>query len=265
MASRTQQKAQARAQREALQRQHAVSQQRRKRLIWLGGALAAAIVALVIVIAASSGGSKGPASSPTVVKTVNKLLAGIPQSGNVLGNPKAKVTITEYGDLVCPVCGDFAKSSEQQLIAGPVRSGKAKLVYRALETASATANGSEFVAGQVAARAAGQQDREWQYVLTWYLEQQSETTAYVNDSFLRGIAQQVKGLNLTAWQTARNSATLTSDVNADQQAASNASYSSTPTVIVQGPKGTLPLLQTGTTQGFEPTYSQLQTAIADVS
>ena len=49
------------------------------------------------------------------------------------------MTVTEYGDLECPVCRDFALGAENQLISNDVRSGKVKLVYKSLETA--TGNG----------------------------------------------------------------------------------------------------------------------------
>ncbi len=85
------------------------------------------------------------AAAKKAQSTVNTLLAGIPQQGDTLGSPSAKVTVTEYGDLVCPVCKEFALGAENQLIANEVRSGKVKIVYKALETASQDANNSMFV------------------------------------------------------------------------------------------------------------------------
>ena len=38
------------------------------------------------------------------------MLKGIPQHGTTLGNPKAPVTFTEYGDLQCPICKDFPRA-----------------------------------------------------------------------------------------------------------------------------------------------------------
>ena len=46
--------------------------------------------------------------------TVNSLLAGIPQSAMRLGSPSAPVTVTEFGDLECPVCRDFALTGENR-------------------------------------------------------------------------------------------------------------------------------------------------------
>jgi protein-disulfide isomerase len=169
------------------------------------------------------------------------------------------VTVTEYGDLVCPVCQDFALTSEQQLIASDVRAGKVKIVYRGLETASSTANAGEYVASQVAARAAGLQNREWYYVLLWYNEQGSEDVPYVTDSYMQGLAAQVPGLNLPSWQAARNSQTLANDVSEDARAANAAGFSSTPSLAITGPKGSAtPIV------GVDP-YATIEAEIQQVS
>ena len=167
------------------------------------------------------------------------LLKGIPQNGNTLGNPNAPVTITEYGDLVCPVCKDFALGPEQQIITSLVRTGNAKLVYRGYETASQTANNGEYAASQIAARAAGLQQRAWQYILLWYNEQGDETTPYVTDAYMQGLAQQVPGLKLATWQADRNNAALANAVTADGQAATAAGAGGTPAVFFTGSKGTV--------------------------
>jgi protein-disulfide isomerase len=260
MASRAEQKAAARAAREAAHRELNAAQARRMRLIWLGGLVAAAALAIVVVVLAINGGSKAASTSkPAAQTTVDALLSGIPQKGNVLGNHSAPVTVTEFGDLVCPICQAFALSAEPQLISDDVRAGRVKLVYRGLETASATANPGEYVASQVAARAAGLQDREWYYILLWYHEQGSEDTPYVTDSYMQGLAAQVKGLNLTTWEAARNDQSLTNDVTADSRAANAAGFNSTPTLTITGPKGAAsPIV------GDDP-YSAVEAEIKSVS
>jgi protein-disulfide isomerase len=238
MASRAEQKAAARAARETRQKELTAAQARRTRLVYLGGLVAAVVVAIVIVVAAGGGGKKAGTTGGTAAKaSVIALLKGIPQSGNTLGKATAPVTITEYGDLVCPVCKDFALGSEKQLISGPIRSGKVKLVYRGLETASQGANNGEYAASQIAARAAGLQQRAWQYIMLWYNQQGDETTSYVTDAYMQGLAQEIPGLNLTRWQSDRNSQTLANLVTADAQAAGAAGYTSTPTLTITGPKG----------------------------
>jgi protein-disulfide isomerase len=266
MASRKDQKEAARQRRLAEERIRAEKARRDRRLRMLGGVVIGTIVVIAVVFAISSGGGTGGAPKPNTPQArnaaanVTKLLAGIPQQGNTLGSPTAKVTVTEYGDLVCPICKDFALGTQSQLIANEVRSGKVKLVYRALETASATANGSMFVPSQTAALAAGQQKLGWDYIELFYHEQGSETSSYVSNSYLDGLAQQVPGLNLPQWSSARQSSTLASQVSVDQRSAAAAGYSSTPTLLIQGPKG-----QAQPIVGNPTSYSQLQSAITSVS
>ena len=166
MASRTRQKQEARERRIAEERAHAERARRTARTRTLGGVLVAAVVVVVVAVAVSSSGGSGSTPSPTSAAakqqatTVNGLVAGIPQSGLTLGSPSAKVTVTEYGDLECPVCKRFALGSENQLISNDVRSGKVKLVYRSLETATGNGpNASWWVPQQAAGvrrRRAGQ-------------------------------------------------------------------------------------------------------------
>ena len=75
----------------------------RPRLRSLG--IVAAIVIVSLIAACSS--SKGGASKPKITRAtgagaeVALLLAGIPQRGNTLGDPKALVTLEYFGDLEC--------------------------------------------------------------------------------------------------------------------------------------------------------------------
>ena len=266
MASRKAQKDAARERRIAEERARAERERRTRRMRMVSGVVVGAVVLAAVAIAISSGGSSSAKvvtpDSPAAKKaqaSVTTLLKGIPQQGNTLGSPDAKVTITEYGDLVCPVCKTFALGAENQLIAKEVRSGKVKIVYKALETASSTANGSQFVPSQAAALAAGEQKLGWNYIELFYHEQGDETTSYVNDNFLGGLAKQIGGLNYSQWSSSRQSSSLTDQVTRDMQAAQTAGYSSTPTLIVTGPKSQAqPIVGSAD-------YASLQSAIKSVS
>jgi protein-disulfide isomerase len=271
MASRAEQKAAARAAREARQRELSAAQARRMRLIRLGGlVLTAALVIVVIAVAVGGGNGTKTVGAKTAQATVAALLKGIPQSSSVaggiqLGNPNAPVTITEYGDLVCPVCQEFAVGAEEQIIKNEVRTGKAQLIYRADETASQAANNGEFSAGEVAARSAGLQKLGWNYILTWYEEQQSEDTPYVTTSFLQGLAKQIPGLNYAKWQSQLQNPNLSGYVTVDEREMNTLvsnqtiSQNATPTVIVKGPKGQAPPIQ-----GLAP-YSDYQAYVKGVA
>jgi len=252
MASRTKQKEEARARRLAEEQARAEREQRTRRLQMLAGVVVVAVVIVVVAIAISSSGGGSPsapnsASARQSASTVNSLLAGIQQSGSTLGSPAAKVTITEFGDLQCPVCRDFALGAENNLISSDVRSGKVKLVFRSLETASG--NGPDpgvFPTQQAAALAAGLQAKAWNYIELFYHQQGAEGTAYVTPSYLQGLARQIPGFDFVA------------QVTQDQQLAASQGYNSTPTIVVQGPKGKAqPIV--GNTD-----YGTLQTAIKSV-
>lgn len=237
MATRTEQKARAREERLARERAAAEAAERRKRLTWLSGGLLAVIVVIAVVIAVASGGSGSSPSgtSPKSAAAVNSLLAGIPQNGATLGKAGAPVQVTVYEDLECPVCKDFTLSAENQLIANDVRDGRAKLVFRSLQTA--TGDPATFQVQQQAAAAAGKQNKQWNFVELFYHEQGQEGTPYVTESYLNNLAKQVKGLNMSAWQAARKSPSVANTVGADTAQAKSNGFSPTPTIVVQGPKG----------------------------
>jgi protein-disulfide isomerase len=243
--------------------------------MWLGGLVVVAAVAVAVVIASSSGGGggskNGQASSSakvTALAAVNSLIGGIPQSTDasgdaVLGNPKAPVTVTEWGDLVCSTCDAFALDSEQPLITTEVRTGKAKLVYRAFDTASSYDNEGDFVTGQVAVKAAGLQGMAWNYIMLNYEEQpheisgqDSEEVPYYTTTYMQGLASQLKGLNLVKWQANLTNATLTHEVTVDGTTGTAAGVNGTPGVYVSGPGGR-GLIQTNS----YPTLAQLQSTI----
>jgi protein-disulfide isomerase len=280
MASRTKQKEEARARRLAEERARAERARRQRRLQMVFGTVVAAVVIVVAAIVISSGGSGGKApSAPTssagkaAATRVDSLLAGIPESGNTLGSPSAKITVTEFGDLECSICDEFALPTnlstaeggagsgyENQLISQYVRTGKVKLVYRSLETASSESPiANVFPTQQAAAVAAGFQNKEWYYVELFYNQQGEEGTAYVTTSYLNGLASQVPGLNIAEWSSDRLSSRALSVVQSDESAASSSGFNSTPTIVVQGPKGVSPAIV-----GLPTSFSQLTSAIKSV-
>lgn len=280
MASRTEAKAKAKAERLEYERKLAEEARRKTRLQRLAGMLiVAAIIVVVAIVVSSSNKSAGPVSPMSAkakanVARINTLLSGIPTSGNnTLGKPTAPVQVTEYGDLECSACDAFALPTnvntsagtsgtgvEDQLINNYVRPGKASLVYRSLDTA--TGNGATpqmFPTQQAAAYAAGLQGKAWDYIELFYAEQGAEGSTYVNQGYLNNLAKQVPGLNYNKWLSDLSSnSSLAAQVQSDASAASQAGYNQTPTIVVKGPKGQKAI-------SGVPTYSALQQAITSVS
>jgi len=265
MASRTKQKEEARARRLAEERAHTERVRRERRLRMIGGVVLAAVAVVAVLIAVSSGGTskatglqKGTGQAKTVAG-VSSLLSGIPQSGARLGNPKAPVTMTYFGDLECPICQEFTLSGGfPQLVANEVRTGKVQVVYKAFETATRVP--SVFQTQQVAALAAGQQNLFWDFAELFYHEQGQEGSGYVTESYLQGLAKQVPGLNFVKWESSRNQSALASQVISDEHAGSSLGVTGTPTLVFQGPTG-----KTASPPEGVPTYADLQQAIKQVS
>ena len=237
-----------------------------RRLQMLGGVVLLAVIVIGVAIAISSGNStselglqKGKKLAATE-QSVSTLLAGIPQSGNTLGSPSAPVTMTYFGDLECPVCQDFTlHGGFSQLVQNEVKQGKVKIVYQA--TCTATCNShptSTFNSQQVAALAAGEQNKFWNYVELFYNQQADETSDYVNNSYLTALATQA-GLNMTSWNAARKSTALSQELTTQTTSDTSQGINSTPTLIFTGPKGKAQASQN------VPDYGNLQASIKQVS
>jgi protein-disulfide isomerase len=234
--TRKQRREQARTERKALEEAETANAARKKRLTQLGSIAAVVIVAVVVIALATGGGGKtkvvkaGSTEASATEKTVTSLVGGIPQSGNVLGSPTAPVTLQYFGDLECPICKDFTLGALPSVITKWVRSGKLRIEYRSLETA--TPEPEVFKTQQVAALAAGKQNRMWNFIETFYHEQGEEKTGYVTETYLQGLAKQVPGLNLAKWASDRNDSALASQVAADAQAANNEGFNGTPSFLL---------------------------------
>ena len=189
MSSRQQEKAQARAEREARERAQARADRRRRQLLQLGSVLGvAAIVVVVLVLVLVSQGSKSKpnASSGAAVAGIadmRAMLRGIAQHGSSLGDPKAPLVLTEFADPQCPFCRDYALNVLPQIIDRYVRTRKLRLELR-LERFI----GPDSDVAARAAQAAATRDRMWNFVDLLYRNQGQENSGYITDAFLSRIA-----------------------------------------------------------------------------
>jgi protein-disulfide isomerase len=227
----------------ALERARVERDLRRRRLSWLAGVLVVVVSGVIagLIATGQAGGQRnvapqGPEAS-AVTATVTTLLAGIPQHGGVLGRPTAPVTLQYFGDLECPVCQGFTTQALPSLIQHWVRTGKLKIEYRSLETA--TRQPEVFVDQQAAALAAGRQNRMWNFLETFYAEQGEEDSGYVTEAFITGVARQVPGLALARWSAGRGDPALARTIASDAQAGANDRLNGTPAFLI-GRSGSSP-------------------------
>jgi protein-disulfide isomerase len=242
--TRKQRREQARTERRALEQAQLAGAVRRARLTQLGIVVAVVVVAIITVLVATGNGKRhvpGAGEQPAIVKEVTALVNGIPQRANELGKPAAPVALQYFGDLECPVCRAFTLSALPVIIQKWVRGGELKIEYRSMETA--TDDPEVFKAQQVAALAAGKQDKLWNFIETFYHEQGEEHTGYVTEKFIQGIAAQVPGLNLSQWTSDRGDAALASQVASDGQAANAAGIGGTPGFLIGRSGGAMKQLE----------------------
>jgi protein-disulfide isomerase len=241
--TRKQRREQARDQRRAIEEADAASAARRTRLTQLASVVVVVVVVVVVILVATGGSGStkkiapGSKAAGETAKSVTALVAGIPQSGNALGAPSAPVTLQYFGDLECPICKDFTLGALPALIKKYVRTGKLRIEYLSLQTA--TPEQEVFRTQQVAALAAGKQNKAWNFIETFYHEQGEEKTGYVTESYLQGIAKQVPGLDLTKWIADRNETALAKEVEANGEAAANAGFNGTPSFFLGRSGGAL--------------------------
>jgi protein-disulfide isomerase len=241
--TRKQRRDHARSQRKAAEQAELQNAVRRTRFTQLAIVAAVIVIGIVAVLIGSGGSGEnhavasGGAAAKRVDGEVSKLLAGIPQSANVLGQPTAPVTLQYFGDLECPVCRAFTLSSLPSIISNQVRAGTLRIEYHSLETA--TREPEVFKAQQIAALAAGRQNKMWNFIETFYHEQGEEDSGYVTEKFIQGIAAQVPGLKFSKWTSDRGESALANQVETDAQTATDERLEGTPAFLLGHSGGAL--------------------------
>ncbi|HET6997239.1 MAG TPA: thioredoxin domain-containing protein [Solirubrobacterales bacterium] len=205
--------------------------ERRTRLLQFAAAAVFLVIAVVLVlIVVNSGSNGGDAENLTGVAEVDELVGGIPQQALVLGDPKAKVELVEYGDLQCPVCKTYSEKFLPSIIENKVRNGEAKLVFRNFAFL-----GEQSPTAGAAAVAAGAQGRGWEYLELFYKNQGVENSGYADDEFLTAIAEGAGVKDISKWNEDRKGAKFTGEVDRTTEEAQQLGVTGTPTFAVKGP------------------------------
>lgn len=148
--------------------------------------------------------------------------------GRALGPANAPVTVEVWSDYQCPYCQRFATTWEPALADKYAAAGLVRIVYRDYAFI-----GDESVVAAVAARAAGQQGKYWQFHDYLFGNQNGENKGWFSETRLQGIAQAI-GLDLPAFNSARNDAELKQDVLAETSQGRALGVTGTPTIAIGG-------------------------------
>jgi protein-disulfide isomerase len=229
---------------------------RRVQYLTLAAFGAIAVIVALIIISQSGGDDNGsaPPANVTGAAQVNAELSGLSQSGSVLGDSSAPVTVIEYGDPQCSSCQFFSEKVAPSLISDQVRSGAVKYEFRPLLVI-----GPDSKPAMKAAFAAGDQGRFWNFLQLFYLNQGGENSGYVTGAFLTGLAKAAGVPDIDKWNTDRNDAKWDAVIQQASTQADSFGFTGTPSIVVQGPKGQKPI--GGSTI---PTLDDVQAAIQQV-
>lgn len=240
--TRREKRAAARAERQERERAEAARARQKQRLFVLGGVAALAAVIIAVIVIATGGGDDGPtkqAGEPVAgANDTAALLAGIPQRGVELGDPRAPVTLVEFGDLQCPYCKDAADDVLPAIIEDYVKPGRVKLVFRDV----AFLGDDSIRAAQMAA-AAGQQNKLWDFVKLFYLNQGQENSGYVTDDFLREIGGGIRGFDVERAMESRGDGDVQRQIAEAQQEWQGYGLSGTPSFVVGRTGGELEVVE----------------------
>ena len=198
-------------------------------------AAAAAVIALAAVAAALAFALTGGSSSPSKTTVtplpdaaaVTQLFKGIPQHGTVLGDAKARVTLVEYIDLQCPICRAFETQVMTTIVPRYVRPGKVRVVARPIAFI-----GPDSVRGRLAALAAGQQNRFFEFTQLLYDNQQTENSGWLNDLVIRSAYASIPGFDTALADNARGQSVVAAQASRFDQEADADKVTGTPTVLV---------------------------------
>ncbi|HUK95295.1 MAG TPA: thioredoxin domain-containing protein [Gaiellaceae bacterium] len=223
------------------------------------GAIAAAAVIAVGAIAlvghSSSSSSQTTTGALTTLPGASDVLAmfkGIPQHGNVLGSPKAPVTMVQYIDLQCPICRAFETEVMPTIVSRDVRNGKVKVVYRPIAFI-----GADSERGRRAALSVGLQNRLAQFSQLLYANQGTENSGWLTDDLVRAAYASIPGVNVQEAMNNRTSHNVLGQEQTFDTQATQDKVSGTPTVLIGRTGGKLVEVSPGTA----PSISDLQNAI----
>jgi protein-disulfide isomerase len=208
----------------------------RARQIASGVAFLAVCAIAVLVVVSLTGGGSGGDTNLEDVGLVEQQLHGIPQHGTVLGDPKARVRVVEYGDLQCPVCKGFSESAAPEFIDQVVRKGTASYDFRQFPVIGDAPHTDSTLAAK-AALAASEQGRYWNYVELFYRNQGTEESGYVTDPFLTAIARGAGVPDIARWNRDRNSPKWNAVLARTDTEAGKLGFRGTPSFVVDGPGG----------------------------
>ena len=181
-----------------------------------------------------------------------KLFGGIPQEGATLGSADAPVELTLFNDMQCAHCDEYWLDVVPPIVDDLVRPGDAKLTYRHYSMGERATGLASF-----GAIAASKQDKEWNYIHVFFLNQDDAERQGVTNELLEDVARAVLELDTEQWSEDVEDPEIQRTIDADNEIAADLRLPAEPAVLVDGPRGTRKLIES-------PSLEEIRAAIEAV-
>lgn len=192
----------------------------------------AAIGLLAAIVSLSVGEHREEKFTISGSGEVQELVGGIPQLGDRLGSDDAPITIDVFNDIQCTRCADYQREVIDPLINDYVRPGDAQMIFRHYPL-----GGKPVTLGGVAAEAAGQQDRQWQFIEVFIRNLDQVPAEGVTQEFLNEIASATPKLEVTDWEQAMQDDEAEQAATAGNDLGTKLKITANPAVVVTGANG----------------------------
>jgi protein-disulfide isomerase len=192
---------------------------------------ALAVIATVISIAVGEEGPDAPENEG--FNEVQKLLGGIHQEGALLGDDDAPVLVKVFNDLNCLPCARYQVEEVDPVIERYARSGDAQFEFSHFSLGP-----QPITESAIAASAAGEQARQWQYI-DLLIRNLDAAYGDADPEFLTDVARAVPELEIEQWEEDRLTPEVKEIVEADAAEAVDLELQGDgdAAVIVTGPGG----------------------------
>lgn len=146
-----------------------------------------------------------------------------------IGDVDAPLVLIEYSDYRCPFCGKFARDTMPVLMEEYIDTGKIRFEWRDLPVF-----GEESMKGAMAARAAGEQGRYWEYHDAMYADAPERGHLEITDKKVLAWAKEVGVEDLTQFEADLDDPDLRAQVERDAEQARQIGATGTPTFVLGG-------------------------------
>ena len=224
----------------------------RPRLVGVIAIVVIGLIGLAVLASLSLDDGDEERVEVTGAQEVQRLVGGIPQLGDRLGQDDAPVTVEVFSDLQCEGCDAYHLETIDPLIEDEVRAGEVKLVFRHYSQDADRATG----VGGIGAESAGLQDHQWQFIELFFRNQDRiADTGIINQDFLDQIANGILNLNVEQWQRDFNESEVQDALEEDEMAAVSRRLPLDPAVVVTGNARSEELVE-------EPSLAEIRQAIS---